>query len=116
MRVDSPEPYDGAVNVASGEPHTILDMATAIADTIAEGALRPEVVGGYRLGDVRHVFASPRLAEERIGFRAGIGFEDGMREFARAPLPRRGIRLIDIPRICFESCKEREALLAGRGR
>ena len=80
------EPFDGPVNVASGDPHTVLDMANAIADTLGEGALRPEVVGGYRLGDVRHVFASPRLAEERLGFRAGISFEDGMREFARAPL------------------------------
>src|SRR5260370_42695459 len=80
------EAFDGPINVASGDPHTVLDMANAIADTLAEGGLRPEGVGGYRRGDVRHVFASPRLAEERIGFRAGIGFEDGMREFAHAPL------------------------------
>ncbi|HEY5170557.1 MAG TPA: NAD-dependent epimerase/dehydratase family protein [Acidimicrobiia bacterium] len=80
------ESFDGPVNVASGDPRTVLDMANAIADALAEAALRPDVVGGYRLGDVRHVFASPRLAEERLGFRAGIGFEDGMREFARAPL------------------------------
>ena len=80
------EEFDGPVNVASGDPHTVLDMANAIAEALAEGALRPEVVGGYRLGDVRHVFASPRLAGERLGFRASIGFEDGMRDFARAPL------------------------------
>jgi dTDP-L-rhamnose 4-epimerase len=80
------ESFDGPINVASGDPHTVLDMANAIADTLAGDALRPEVVGGYRLGDVRHVFASPRLAKERLGFRASIGFEDGMRDFARAPL------------------------------
>jgi len=80
------EEFDGPVNVASGDPHTVLDMANAIAERLADGALRPEVVGGYRLGDVRHVFASPMLAEERIGFRASIGFDDGMRDFACAPL------------------------------
>ncbi len=80
------ESFDGPLNVASGDPHTVLDMANAIADAFGPGAQRPDVVGGYRLGDVRHVFASPRLAAARIGFRAGITFEDGMREFARAPL------------------------------
>jgi dTDP-L-rhamnose 4-epimerase len=80
------ESFDGPLNVASGDPHTVLDMANAIADAFGPGAQRPDVVGGYRLGDVRHVFASPRLAATRIGFRAGISFEAGMREFARAPL------------------------------
>ena len=49
---------------------------------------RPEVVGGYRLGDVRHVFASPERAETTLGFRASVSFDEGMREFARAPLRR----------------------------
>jgi dTDP-L-rhamnose 4-epimerase len=78
-------PYDGAVNVASGDPHTVLDMANAIADSFGPDAPRPVVVGGYRLGDVRHVFASPLLAQQRLGFRADIVFDEGMREFAHAP-------------------------------
>jgi dTDP-L-rhamnose 4-epimerase len=78
-------PYDGCVNVATGDAHTVLDMATAIADSFGPGAPRPVVVGGYRLGDVRHVFASPALALAQLGFRTGIGFEEGMREFAHAP-------------------------------
>ena len=81
------EPYDGPVNVASGDPHTVLDMANAIADAFGRGrCARPVVAGGYRLGDVRHVFASPALADERLGFRAEVAFDDGMREFAHAPL------------------------------
>ncbi len=42
--------------------------------------------GGYRLGDVRHVFASPAKARRELGFRSTVGFEDGMRAFARDPL------------------------------
>ena len=49
-------------------------------------ARRPEVVGGYRLGDVRHVFASPVLASDQLGFTAQVSFADGVRDFARAPL------------------------------
>ncbi len=81
-------PYDGAVNIASGDPHSVLEMADAIADAFGTGAARPNVVGGYRLGDVRHVFASPQLAAHALGFRAEIPFAAGMREFAHAPLRR----------------------------
>jgi len=78
------EPYDGALNVASGDPKTVLDMANALHAAFDEAVPRPEVVGGYRLGDVRHVYASPELAAQTIGFRASIGFAEGMVEFAHA--------------------------------
>lgn len=74
----------GAFNVASGTPHTVGDMAAALC--AAFGADSPSIVGGYRLGDVRHVFASTDLAARELGFRATIGFEQGMREFATASL------------------------------
>ena len=44
------------------------------------------MTGAWRAGDVRHVFASAERAAECLGFRAEIGFADGMREFATAPL------------------------------
>jgi dTDP-L-rhamnose 4-epimerase len=75
----------GAYNVASGAPHTVLDMAEALTDAFGEGAPKPEVRGGWRLGDVRHIVASPRRAAEELGFIAEIGFEAGMAEFAHAP-------------------------------
>ena len=80
------KPYDGPANVASGDPHTVLDMANAIVDAFGADAPRPIVVGGYRLGDVRHVFASPDLAAQRLGFRSSITFAEGMHDFAHAPL------------------------------
>ena len=43
-------------------------------------------MGGYRLGDVRHVVASPAKAAEHLGFQAAIGLAEGMTEFATAPL------------------------------
>jgi dTDP-L-rhamnose 4-epimerase len=79
-------PYDGALNVASGAPRTVLDMATALADAFGPSAPAPEVVGGYRLGDVRHVFASPQRAAVHLAFRAEIAFDKGMHGFAAAPL------------------------------
>jgi dTDP-L-rhamnose 4-epimerase len=72
-----------ALNVASGAPTPLLAMAEALAGADAP---RPEVTGEFRLGDVRHVFASARLAREALGFTARIGLTEGMRELAAAPL------------------------------
>lgn len=66
------EPYDGPLNVASGTPRTVLDLATAACEGTA---LVPEVVGGARLGDVRHIVASPARAEAALGFEAREPFD-----------------------------------------
>jgi dTDP-L-rhamnose 4-epimerase len=83
----APEPVPGAFNVASGTPRTVLDMARALARACdAPPAAAPRVTGEWRAGDVRHVFASPALAGERLGFRAREDFAAGMAEFATASL------------------------------
>ena len=79
------EPATGAYNIASGSPRTVLDMANALVDSYG-GTPPPKVTGRYRLGDVRHVFASPERAARDLGFRAIVSFEDGIRSFASAPL------------------------------
>jgi dTDP-L-rhamnose 4-epimerase len=86
LAVAAPPPAEGfvAVNVCSGEPHTIGELAAVLAT--AAGGPAPAVVGGARPGDVRHVVASPALARERLGFTAGVGFAEGVTRFAREPL------------------------------
>jgi dTDP-L-rhamnose 4-epimerase len=71
-------------NVASGEPHTVGEMASALAG--AFGGIEPVVTGEYRLGDVRHIVASPEGAAADLGFRARTQFAAGIAEFAQAPL------------------------------
>jgi dTDP-L-rhamnose 4-epimerase len=71
-------------NVASGEPHTVGEMASALASGF--GDIEPVVTGEYRLGDVRHIVASPDGAARDIGFRAQTPFAAGIAEFAKAPL------------------------------
>jgi dTDP-L-rhamnose 4-epimerase len=70
--------------VASGQPRTVGEMAAALAAALSGPA--PEVVGGWRPGDVRHVFAFPALAADRLGFRARVDFGRGMADFAEAEL------------------------------
>jgi len=105
-------------NVASGEPHTVGEMAFALAAAFGTagsasgaaasasgaagsglgaagdgfgaagsgGVIEPVVTGEFRLGDVRHIVASPEGAAHDLGFRAQIRFAEGMAEFASAPL------------------------------
>ncbi|MDQ7911247.1 NAD-dependent epimerase/dehydratase family protein [Phytohabitans sp. ZYX-F-186] len=86
LALDAPAPEAGfaAVNVCSGEPHTVGDLARVLAE--AMGGPAPLVVGGARAADVRHVVASPELAARLLGFRAGTGFTEGVAAFATAPL------------------------------
>ncbi|MFB4318261.1 NAD-dependent epimerase/dehydratase family protein [Actinomadura sp. 21ATH] len=71
-----------AYNVASGEPRSIADMAEALAGVY--GGPAPQVTGGFRLGDVRHIVASPKRARDELGFVAEVPFAEGMAGFATA--------------------------------
>ncbi len=82
LALSSPRPGFEAVNVCSGTPHTIGDLAFALADA-CDGPT-PSIVGGARPGDVRHVVASPAKALDVLGFEAQVGFAEGVREFAFA--------------------------------
>jgi len=73
-----------ACNISSGNPHTVGELATELA--LAMNGPTPEVVGGGRPGDVRHVVADPALAAQVLGFRAAVPFARGVAEFATAPM------------------------------
>ena len=82
--VDHELPGFHPLNVCSGRPCTIGQIADRLAEL--HGGAVPEVTGRFRPGDVRHVVADPARAADLLGFRAAISFEDGLAEFARAPL------------------------------
>ena len=73
-----------AFNVASGDIHTVGDMAAALSAAVR--GPEPVVTGEFRLGDVRHITASSDRIRAELGWRPTVGFEDGVREFATAPL------------------------------
>ncbi|MER5833867.1 NAD-dependent epimerase/dehydratase family protein [Streptomyces sp. NPDC002130] len=71
-----------AYNTGSGDPHTVGEMARSLAT--AYGGPVPVVTGEYRLGDVRHITADSSRLRAELGWQPEVGFEEGMREFARA--------------------------------
>ena len=74
-----------AYNVASGVPVAIRRVAELLAQGTGRD-LEPHVSGRYRLGDVRHVIASPEKARRELGFTAAVRPDDGLPAFATAPL------------------------------
>jgi dTDP-L-rhamnose 4-epimerase len=86
LALTAPPPPDGfaALNVCSGEPHTVGDLARVLAAAL--GGPEPIVVGGARAADVRHVVASPERAAQMLDFRARVSFTDGVTAFAADPL------------------------------
>jgi dTDP-L-rhamnose 4-epimerase len=71
-------------NVGSGTIHTIGEMAEQLS--LHAGGPAPIVTGEYRRGDVRHITASSERLQSELSWEPSMTFEEGMREFATAPL------------------------------
>jgi dTDP-L-rhamnose 4-epimerase len=66
-----------SLNVGTGRPTSINEVAALIATELGREDLRPEVTSKYRAGDIRHCWADPSLARELLGFEADCQFADG---------------------------------------
>jgi dTDP-L-rhamnose 4-epimerase len=71
---------DRAVNLGTGVPRSVLDVATELARGLGKEHLQPEIVNKFRAGDIRHCVADISLARETLGFEPKVAFADGMQE------------------------------------
>jgi dTDP-L-rhamnose 4-epimerase len=69
-----------AVNLGTGVPRSVLDVATELARGLGKEHLQPEIVNKFRAGDIRHCVADISLARETLGFEPKVAFADGMQE------------------------------------
>ncbi|MGW8719334.1 NAD-dependent epimerase/dehydratase family protein [Streptomyces althioticus] len=83
LEADPPAGALTAYNTGSSTPHTVGEMAQALAE--AHGGPSPVVTGDYRLGDVRHITADSTRLRTALGWKPEVTFEEGMRQFAVAP-------------------------------
>lgn len=68
-----------AVNVGSGEPVTVRQVAIEIASLLGL-ELPLQITGTYRAGDIRHCFADISTISEKLGYVPKVSFHDGMSE------------------------------------
>jgi dTDP-L-rhamnose 4-epimerase len=78
--VEAPPEVTGSFNVGLGEPVDVLTVATLLKEKLnANGQIR--VTGNFRVGDIRHNFADISRAEEFLGWKPEVKFEEGLNRF-----------------------------------
>jgi dTDP-L-rhamnose 4-epimerase len=82
LALTSATPATGPINVSSGAPRSVGELANALHTVAHPSAPSPVVTGEFRVGDVRHIFADPSRAARELGFRAREDFLLGVAELA----------------------------------
>jgi dTDP-L-rhamnose 4-epimerase len=101
--LDTDLPIWDVFNVGSGSPITVTEMAGTLARMLGK-TIAPEVVGKYRVGDVRHCFADISKIRRTFGFKPQRTFDEGMQELiswvagADVPIDRSQASLAELER------------------
>lgn len=69
-----------AVNVGSGQPVTVLEVAQGVASHLHRDELAPEVTSTFRTGDIRHCWADISRARRLLGYQPKVAFGQGLAE------------------------------------
>jgi dTDP-L-rhamnose 4-epimerase len=77
--LESELPVWDAFNVGSGRSITVREIAQTLARLLGR-EIAPDILGRYRVGDIRHCFADISRIERVFGFRPRRDFESGMAE------------------------------------
>lgn len=72
---------DGAVlNIGSGVPRPIGEIALLLARMVGREDLQPQITGQFRTGDIRHCTADIGRARRLLGFTPRVTWEEGLAE------------------------------------
>ncbi len=79
LAVESDAANGQALNIGTGRPLSILDVALTLGGLLGSPR-EPEIVGKFRAGDIRDCYADISRAQDLIGYAPRVTFEDGMRQ------------------------------------
>jgi len=82
LAIETPHAADQVLNIGSGEAHTVVEIARRMATVLDKAHLEPEIVGKYRVGDIRHCFADITQARQMLGYQPQISLQAGMAQLA----------------------------------
>ena len=82
LALETPGVANDVFNVGSGQSRSVLDVACELGRALDKTDIEPEIVGKYRVGDIRHCFADIRKAREVLKFEPQIAFDEGLDELA----------------------------------
>ena len=81
LALESDEANGHALNIGSGEPISIQQMAEVLSASLGV-PIPAEITGKYRAGDVRHCFADISAARHLLGYTPRVRLAEGVRELA----------------------------------
>jgi len=82
LALDAPQAAGEVFNVGTGQPQTVRGIAARLARVLGKEAIEPEIVGKYRVGDIRHCYADITKAQRVLGYAPKVTLDDGMAELA----------------------------------
>jgi dTDP-L-rhamnose 4-epimerase len=82
LALESPSAPGQAINIGSGCPFTVREVAERTARVLGRSDLTPEITGQYRAGDIRHCFADITLARRVLGYKPRVTLQEGLAELA----------------------------------
>lgn len=82
LAIETPQAADEVINLGSGEPHTVVEIARRMATVMGKAHIEPEITGKYRVGDIRHCFADISKARRILGYSPQMSLQSGMAQLA----------------------------------
>jgi dTDP-L-rhamnose 4-epimerase len=82
LALERPAAEGKVFNIGSGRSYRVRDIAAQMAETLGKETVEPQVMGQYRVGDIRHCFADVTLAQEVLGYQPRVALDEGLAELA----------------------------------
>ena len=80
--LETPEAAGETFNIGSGQPRTVREIAAKLAKVVGKENIQPEILGKYRVGDIRHCYADISKAQRVLGYSPQVRLEDGLVELS----------------------------------
>jgi dTDP-L-rhamnose 4-epimerase len=83
LALKSPDAAGQVFNVGSGSDIAIVDLARRLAKELGRETVAPEIIGKYRVGDIRHCFADIGRARDMLGYQPRVSLDEGIGDLVR---------------------------------
>jgi dTDP-L-rhamnose 4-epimerase len=80
LALERPEADYQAINIGSGKPITILDVAWTLLRQMGATDREPDILGEFRPGDTRHCIPDLSRARQLLGYEPRLTFDQGAAE------------------------------------
>lgn len=82
LAMEQPAAAGEVFNIGSGHQYTVCGIADEMAKALNCKEIKPEVVGQYRMGDIRHCVADITKARQILDYQPRVSLTDGLVELA----------------------------------